>query len=462
MATHNAQNTASARFYRVRDFMNGPLKEFSIADNVRSIPSLFDGLKASQRKALWGMLKRGENADTIQVERVAAYIAAETDYHHGTGSMEMTIVGMANFYAGSNNMPLFAAEGQFASRLTSMAASPRYIETKLSAMFRKLFKKEDDLILHHHEVEGRKIEPQYFIPILPTVLINGAQGTGTGHACLIMSYNPDDLRDHVLKLLDGKKPKESLTPWFRGFRGKVERNPQTGQIVIEGIYKTEDSTTIHVGELPIGIFLDDYKEHLEKLEDAGIVKDWTKKVTQVKPFPGIVDDEMEFTIRVPRSTTAMSDEALANKLKMFARDTENFTLWNEKGVLERFESAEAVVERFVKWRLERYEERRQALITQTKEQISWLSEKLRFILYYLEHVNDFKNKRKPELFALLEKNNFENIDDLLRLPIYSLTRDEIEKLKQSIEDLKRYLKELMADTAIEMYRRELKNFNAYK
>lgn len=435
---------------RVRDFVNSALKEFSLYDNVRSIPILFDGLKPSQRKALYGSQLKGENADEIQVERLAAWIAERTDYHHGTGSMEGTVIGMANNYAGSNNLNLFVPSGQFGSRLTKEAAAPRYIFTQLSPNFRSIFKKEDDAILISNLSDGDKIEPKYYIPLLPMMLVNGTSGTGTGHANLILSYNPNDIRDSILKVLDGKKlKKNSLVPWYNGFKGKIEKDSVTGQVTITGSMKIVNSTTISITELPIGFYHDPYKEHLFKLEDAGLIKEFDSRSTE---------EGFDFTLTVPRTTTALGGDVLMQKLKLISRDTENFTLWNEKGTLEKFESAEAIIERFIPWRLARYEDRRQKMIADTQEKIRWLSERLRFILFYLDNVDEFKNKKKEALIELLLKNNFVDYERLLQMQIWSLTKDKIDELKKQLDDDAKYLKTLQSDTAEEMYRRELKEF----
>jgi len=435
---------------KASNFFNTAFKEFSLYDNVRSIPTLFDGLKPAHRKTLYGMQLRGENAAEIQVERVAAQIAAATDYHHGVGSLEGTIVGMAVNYPGTNNMNLLMPNGQFGSRLTKEASAGRYINTKFSENFRKLFKKEDDAILDHILVDGEKIEPKYYIPLLPMVLVNGSQGTGTGHANLVMSYHPEHVRDACLKVVMGKKlPMDTLVPWFKGFSGTVERVEDTGQVVITGHLEVVNSTTIRITELPIGIYLDQYKDFLYKLEDSGFIK---------KHIDNSTEAGFDFEIIAPRTTTQLDLDTLYQKFKLISRDTENFTLWNENGVLERFDTAEDIVERFVVWRLDRYEYRRQRLIAVTKEDVRWLSEKLRFVLFYLDNVDQFKNKKKDDLVNLLLKNKFNDYDRLLAMSMWNLTRDKIEELKKEIEALKVKLTTLEADTAKEMYKRELKEF----
>jgi DNA topoisomerase-2 len=441
-----------ARRIPARFFFNTAFKEFSLYDNVRSIPFLTDGLKPSQRKAIYGTQLRGENAGLLSVERLAAAVAASTDYHHGIGSMQSTIAGLAHDYPGSNNLNIFVPDGQFASRLTPDDAAPRYIETKLSPNFRALFPKADDAILVHNETDGEKIEPKTYLPILPISLVNGAQGTGTGHACLIMAYNPKDVRDACLKVLEGKKLKAgTLTPWYKGFSGTIERNPETGQVVISGKLEVVNSTTIKITELPVGMFLDQYKAHLNKLEDAEFIKDFEDRSTE---------QAFDFTVTCPRSTTNLPLEELYKKFKLISRDTENFTLWGVDGILHRFNSAEEVVEAFVPWRLSMYEVRRQKLIGDTKEAIRWMSEKLRFILFYLANVDQFKNKKKEDLVALLLKNDFVDYDRLLQMTMWNLTKDKIDELKNQIAEDKKVLAGYEADTATEMYKRELKEFKA--
>ena len=453
MATkHTPTDTGNLKVRRIpaRYFFNTAFKEFSLYDNLRSIPYLTDGLKPSQRKAIYGTQLRGENAGLLSVERLSAAIAASTDYHHGIGSMQSTIVGLANDYAGSNNMNIFIPEGQFGSRLTAEAAAPRYIETKLSPFFRALFPKADDGILVHNETDGEKIEPKTYLPILPLSLINGAQGTGTGHACVIMAYNPKEIAAACLTVLAGKKLKAgALTPWYNGFSGLVQRNPETGQVVITGKLQVVNSTTIKITELPIGVYLDQYKSHLNKMEDAEVIKDWEDRSTE---------DGFDFTVTVPRSLTALSEEELYKKFKLISRDTENLTLWGIDGRLKRFDSVEAIIEEFIPWRLSQYEVRRQKLIADATESIRWMSEKLRFILFYLAHVNDFKGKKKEDLIKMLIDNDFIDYDRLLSMPMWNLTKDKIDELKNQIADEKKYLATLEGDTAQAMYTRELKEF----
>lgn len=428
---------------RVKEYFNTEFIQFSKYDNFRSIPNIRDGLKPSQRKAVYGILDRGENAGEIQVERIAAHCAAVSMYHHGAGSLEMTIIGMAQNYPGTNNMNILEPSGQFGSRLSSEAASPRYVFTKFSENFRKLFKKDDDIILKFQEEDGVRIEPEYYIPIIPTVLINGSQGVGTGYASKILGYNPEDIKNAVIAIMDGKKIKP-LIPWFKGFRGKVYRNDT--QTIIEGKMEIVNTTTIKVTELPIGMYLDDFKNHLYNLEDKGFIKSFEDLSTE---------ERFEFILNVPRSTTAIDEEVIKQKLKLISRETENFTLWDTNGKIKEYNSVEEVIQDFVAWRLERYEERRQALLKKNADELEWLNNKLRFVLYYLKNSKEFSNKNKKDMISILEKEKFIDIEKLIRIPIYALTKDEIESLKKEIADVEAAVKKLKATTNKEMYKKEL-------
>lgn len=440
----------SLQTIRVRDYINSAVKLFSLADNDRSIPAL-DGLKPSQRKAVYGASTRGENASPMSVERLSAAIAAITDYHHGTVSMESTIAGMgAVKYPGSNNMNLFIPEGQYGSRLTKEPGAGRYIESTLSSHFRRLFMKADDAILDHNTVDGDKIEPKIYLPILPLMLINGATGTGTGHACEIKSYHPEQIRDAVLAYLNGKAIYPgTLIPWFRGFHGTVERNPETGQVVMTGKLTVVNSTTIKITELPVGVFLDQYKDILNKLEEEEFIKSYDDASSE---------ESFEFIVTVPRTTTALSEEQLYQKFKLVGRDTENFTIWNSEGKLVRYNSAEEIIGEFVEWRVPYYEIRRQQQILDVTESVRYQSEVIRFIKFYQSNVKIFRDSGKKALIDLLLDNQFVDYERLLAMAIWNLTKDRIAELEKKLEDLSKELALLEADTANEMYKRELKAF----
>lgn len=206
------------------NFINKELIAFSAYDNLRSIPSVIDGLKPSQRKVLFASFKRKLTAE-IKVVQLAGYVSEQAGYHHGEQSLHGTIVNMAQQFVGANNVPLLVPSGQFGTRLQGGkdAASARYIFTRLSRYARLLFPEDDDHLLKYLDDDGFPIEPEYYVPVIPLLLVNGAEGVGTGWSSKVPSYNPLAIIANIRRLLDQSDMLE-LTPFYRGFRGYTKRN----------------------------------------------------------------------------------------------------------------------------------------------------------------------------------------------------------------------------------------------
>lgn len=428
---------------KLKTFFDDEFRLYSIADCVRSIPSVIDGFKPSQRKCIYGMLKRGENAGEIKIAQLSGFVSQVSDYHHGENSLNETLIGLAQDYSGSNNLNYLKPIGQFGSRLSSEASAPRYIFTELSDAFRKIFKKEDDIILNYLESDGQTVEPDYYIPILPNILINGARGMGTGYATHILKYNPNDLKDNILLILNGKEP-NTILPWYKGFKGTVHANG--AQIINTGCYELVNSTTIKITELPIGVELEDYKKHLFKLQDAGLIKGFDNNSNE---------ESFSFVVSAPRATTQMTPAEIISKFNLSGRDTQNFTAWTETGHIKVFENVQEIIDHFVEFRLYKYEERRTKLINILTDELLWMEEKRRFIDYYINNSKEFSSKTKKELETLLTDEGFTNISKLLDIRLYNLTKDDIQKLDSQIDKTKKEIIALEKTNAVKMYIKEL-------
>ena len=168
------------------DFVNKELILFSMADNARSIPSAVDGLKPSQRKVLFCCFKRKLTKE-IKVAQLAGYVSEHAAYHHGEDSLHGTIINMAQDYCGSNNTNLLVPSGQFGTRLLGGkdAASPRYIFTRLDPLARLIFRESDESLTDNLDDDGLSIEPAYYVPVIPLVLVNGSDGIGKCAALLV-------------------------------------------------------------------------------------------------------------------------------------------------------------------------------------------------------------------------------------------------------------------------------------
>jgi DNA topoisomerase-2 len=434
---------------KIKEFFDKEVKEFSIYNCQRAIPSAYDGLKTSQRKAIFGMLERGENAPSLRVSQATAHCANVSVYHHGEGSMAGAIVGMAQNFTGANNLNWFTPEGQFGNRLSPSSASTRYIYTKVDENLRKIFLKEDDIILVQKEDEGDLIEPENYIPLLPGCLLNGSEGMGTGYATKVLAYNPKDLIANIEKILAGKDIPAYLVPWYKGFKGKIERNAESPiQSLFYGDFEIVDSNTIRVFELPVGMYQESYRQYLNKLMDTGWIKDYDDNSTE---------EGFEFVIDVKREKTELTRGELLSKLNLISRDSENYTLWVGNGKIRVYENTRAIITDFVEWRLQKYEERRTKKISLLEVDINRYSERKRFIELYIQNnwSTTFSKIKKADIEKILTDLKFENTDDLLSIKIYNLTMDEINKLNKKIEELNTECDVLRKSTPKDIYLKEL-------
>jgi DNA topoisomerase II len=153
----------TAKTIDLKTFVHHELILFSRADIERSIPSVMDGFKPGQRKILYSCFKRNLKAD-IKVAQLAGYVSEHSAYHHGEASLAATIVGLAQDFVGANNVNILHPSGQFGTRLQGGkdSASPRYIFTRLAGLTRKVFREEDDCLLHYLQEEGQSIEPEWY------------------------------------------------------------------------------------------------------------------------------------------------------------------------------------------------------------------------------------------------------------------------------------------------------------
>jgi DNA topoisomerase-2 len=182
----------------LRDGINKELSHFSYEDVSRSLPSVVDGLKESHRKILYAAKLRPRGDEEIRVAQMAAYVSQVSAYHHGEVSLQGAIGGMAQTYVGTGSLQIMHDQGQFGSRLEGGkdAASSRYIHTKLTEAAKAMFPAADEPLLERALADDRKpIEPLYYVPVLPVLLLNGAVGIGTGWSTSVPCFSPVDVAD---------------------------------------------------------------------------------------------------------------------------------------------------------------------------------------------------------------------------------------------------------------------------
>ena len=227
------------RMLPISKFLYHEFVEFAVVNVHRSIPKVMDGLKEVQRKILWAVLKewgsgsdKGKtsrkwdkkiltgNVKRMKVVTLIGEVIKGCGYLYGDKPLEGAIVGMAQDFVGTNNMPFLAREGSFGDRNDGKAAAARYVFTKPEWWLPLIFRNEDMALLQQVEDEGELFEPEFFLPILPLVLINGALGIGTGHSTFVPCHNPIDIVAWLFAKIRGE-PLPDVLPWYRDFKGEI-------------------------------------------------------------------------------------------------------------------------------------------------------------------------------------------------------------------------------------------------
>ena len=346
------------------DFVNKELILFSMADNMRSIPSMLDGFKPGQRKVMYACFKRNLLKDKKVVE-LAGYVSEQTAYHHGDVSLQQTIIGLAQNFVGSNNINCLEPSGNFGSRLAggSDAASPRYIFTRLSPFARKIFSAMDEPILKPLFEDGSRIEPEAFAPIIPMILVNGADGIGTGWSTTIPNYHPEDIVTNLKKRMGRfdddtpeERPFETMTPWFRGWTGSPEAaGPDRYKFNGVAYADEKNPTEVIVTELPIRVWTDDFKARLEKVISGVDGPSWIKDYKEFNDHKRV---HMEISIDEKHIAKVM-EEGLLERFKLTKQvATSNLVCFDSHGQIRKYEKVEDILEEYYLHRLAAYADRK--------------------------------------------------------------------------------------------------------
>ena len=429
------------------DFVNRDLIHFSNYNLERSIPNIVDGLKTSQRKILFSAFKRNLRSE-IRVAQLAGYVSEHSGYHHGEASLNDTIVGMAQDFVGSNNVAWLVPQGQFGTRLEGGkdSASPRYIHTYLQPYVSSLVPSDDFDCLNYRDDDGVLVEPDWYCPILPMILINGCRGIGTGYSTFIPSYNPVELKDAILKWLDtGKGLEREFVPYTRGFKGSVSKISEK-EFCVKGVWKVEkDMMTIT--ELPIGTWTSDFREWLEKLVVDGTIKEYSDTST---------DTDILVKVKLGSDGSAPVEKLLIDKIKLT-----NMHLFNSDCVIKKYDSPNEILGEFAVLRLKMYAQRRDFMLKAMKDKLPYHENVVRFIRQQCEKepLPDLRRKTSEECDALLTREKFARISDsfdyLMNLPIASLTLKNVAKHERDLEDLREKIKALESTTSTQLWKSEL-------
>ena len=459
----------------ISDFIHREFIHFSNADNMRSIGSSIDGLKVSQRKILFSCFKRKLYSE-IRVAQLSGYVSENAAYHHGEASLQGAIIGMAQTFIGSNNINLLQPNGQFGTRIMggNDSASARYIHTQLNPIVDILYPSADFPLLDYINDDGLIVEPKWYCPILPMVLVNGMVGIGTGFSTTIPQFNPLDCSNNIQRKLNGL-PYMAMKPYYRGFKGKIIKNVEKGitKFITKGKYTIEDDKII-ITELPIGKWTHDFKEFIEKiiqLEDSWIL-DYENHST---------DDHVKFIVKVNDEVlfdnTYKKNDVIEDKFKLTSsKSLSNLHLYNKDGVIRKYDTIYQIIDEHYYTRYSMYEKRKDYQINNLKNEIKLHDAKMMFINYVIDDKIVVYKQPKQSIIDTLRSFNFpfyesnsiieydENVEVkteynyLLNLSVYNFTLEKVQELEKEIQKKNIELNTLTNTDIKEIWKQELITF----
>ncbi len=488
----------------IKTFIDYRLIKHCKEDNIRSIPNLYDGLKPAQRKALYSFIYGDNSNKTIKVSSLTGDMTKNCAYHHGEMSANSTIINLAQDYVGSGNLNLLKPVGLFGTRAQNGDdhGAARYISVGNLGYLEYLFNKKDLAVLKHNYDDGKKIEPEYFMPILPIVLLTGAQGIGTGWSTTIYAYNPTDVINNLKRHINGE-PMIEMTPWYRGFKGKIQKVKKNEYIIL-GNYKLINDNEIEITELPVGdkkaLSYNDYKIFLSKLAgfDTNTGKKESKKdkkdmdddneTVNTKQLPK--DIVLDFTISnemaseiqfnvvfkkdfLNKELTDNNSYEFEKKMKLGIKFTCNNMFLNTNKGLKHYSTPEEIISDFYTERYKTYKLRIAHILKELKYKLLIVESKYRFINDIIENKININKKRKDEIIGIFEKHNYVKLktnyydeehtadyDYLLSIRIDNFTYEKLTSLEKDIDNILKEIQSIEKTTIEEIWLNELDEFEA--
>jgi DNA gyrase/topoisomerase IV subunit B len=467
---YNKNNTLDYKDPKVNytDFIDKDLIHFSNYNLERSIPSLCDGFKISTRKIIYSCFKRNLTKE-IRVSQLAGYVSETANYHHGETSLQEAIIGLAQNFVGSNNINLLMPNGQYGDRIMggSNSASPRYLNTELNSLTLIIYNKADNNVINYLDDDGYKIEPEFYMPIIPMLLVNGSTGIGTGFSTNIPCHNPQSIVNVLKKMLKAKTSDietDDIIPWYQGFKGKIVKDK--GKLMSVGNYSRLTSSRMEITELPIGVWTQDYKEFLEKMieKDDKILRDYESHYTEstvhfiLDFYPGVVNNLLEPDISC--GLTKFEKMFKLSSSKNFS--TSNMHIYNEKGTIIKCATALEIIKLFYNVRIVYYQKRKDFLIDQLENELIYLDARIKFILDIIEDRLQVSNQKKSVIEEYLKKNSYPLMDNkyeyLIKMPIYNLTYEKKEEFMNEIKNKKEMLETIKSTSIEQMWLSDLTDF----
>ncbi|MBT3584997.1 MAG: hypothetical protein HN509_08825 [Halobacteriovoraceae bacterium] len=388
----------------------------------RAIPYLKDGLKPGQRRILFTLYKN-QSKGLVKVSAATGLVL--TLHPHGPASIESTIVNLAQDYTFSNNYPLIDKKGYFGERMETSPAAGRYIECKLGKLAEFLIFDDMNQVKMIPNYDETVMEPEGLLPKLPLMLLNGAEGIGTGFSSVIPAFHHKDIIASMIQCVVKGKAKK-IKPFFHHYTEQIIADK--GRFLFPMRFE-EIAGKIHITEIPRGYDAAKVYRFLTKWIDKDYIKDFTDSS---------VGNDINIELIFKRGQQPTLKE-VQDKMKTTSSISPNYTLISERGV-RIFKTPDEIISIFTEQRLAVVKRRYELLMEESKARIQQNSEIVKFIKNK-EYIVATKSANRRTFVDYLGSKRYKYSDYLADMPIYRMTKDEVKKRQLLITEDQKKLKE---------------------
>lgn len=415
-------------FRNLQSIIDNEAKDYAIyTAEERAIPSMIDGFKPSQRFVIASaLISSKEGKDKFSKLASVASRVSDLGYNHGEVSAQDAGALMANTWY--NNTPLLQGRGSFGNRLVQKAAAARYVYCKLHDNFWNLYK-DFDICPVNPDIDIKT--PLNYLPIVPTVLLNGVIGIATGYSTKILPHSLESITKATEQAIKGIEVNEPnvLYPMFNGSIENYEQG-----VILTGLFEWVTAKRIKITEVPYKYDREDYVKVLDDLEESGDI---------VRYDDNCGDNKFEFTVTLRHLSkdTKNVNEKIIKDFKLQEKIAQNLTVINSKGKLQTYEKASELIKDFVKYRLPFIKQRIDLKIKEISDDAEVAKAKLCFITAVLKgDIIVGMGLTKADLIKAIDEYEFrKHANILVNMNIYHLTKDELDKLIIRYKELKKEL-----------------------
>ena len=340
------------------------------------------------------------------------------------------------------------------------------------------------------------IEPEFFCPVIPLLLVNGCQGIGTGWSTFIPQHNPRDVLNYIRAKLEGKKKLPPIEPWVKDFEGAITADSTRGSYITEGIITPTSKSSVEITELPIGVWTNDYKNTLVNMLKKGEIKSFSENHTTTSV-------SFDVKLNMSKLQRLLKGDILKTFKLRNALSTRNMHAFTTDMKIARYKTPQEIANEFFPVRLDLYADRKSVLESNMEYSATLMRNKARFIEAVSADKIDLLHGRKSKEATndLLQEMGFSTQSDLeaikmnntvakrrlaaeatidgsssddesqkglakeydylLNMPLSSLTLEKIEALNDEAAKTDSKLDEIRNTTASDLWMQDLDNLEPH-